>query len=350
MRDSAQDLAQAVVRFFNSDWTKPRFEHFCHERGCCKGHSQRAAVEQGVALLVDFIFRPLAKILPAESRWGAFGPSLALQAAGHLCHRILPRVLRRAFGKFEQLRKDDGDDVADFRAHITKKTQQCVDFHSRQDTLQTLLVALLVTAPVDRLSSRLQHLVNRTGNILGTAGLASAGGGAGGALAACLACQRHLWGLVNGWDDSCPQAVLVNAVKHHLGHTASSHDALRAAALSVGAAIWARLEVLYGAWPWRLFTSGEQAGRTGCDLEVRRPFLAEHECCLDEPFGQWFRRLATTECDFDKPAIQTLLDRLRREGATSMPPEAFWRRSRPLRHVRGKTWPRWPNAWGTWGY
>ena len=108
IRDSVQDLAQAVVRFFNSDWTKPHVEHFCQERGCCQGHSRRAAVEQGVALLVGFTFRPLAKIVPAESRWGTFGPSLALQAARHLCHRILPRVLCRAFANAEQLRETDG--------------------------------------------------------------------------------------------------------------------------------------------------------------------------------------------------------------------------------------------------
>ena len=112
-------------------------------------------------------------------------------------------------------------------------------------------------------------------------------------------------------------------VKHHLGHTASSHDALRAAALSIGAAVWARLEVPYGAWPWRLFTSGEQAGRARCDLEVCRQFLAERVCCLDDPFGQWFRRLAATERDFGKPATQTLLGQLRRQGARSMPLEGL---------------------------
>ena len=137
MRGSA-GLAQAVVRSFNSDRTKPQVEHFCHARGCCQGHSSRAAVEQGVALLVDFIFHPLAKIVPAESRWGTFGPSLAVQAAGHLCRRSLPRVLRRPFANAEQLRKDDGDAVADVRAHITKKTKQRVELHSRQDTLSLI--------------------------------------------------------------------------------------------------------------------------------------------------------------------------------------------------------------------
>ena len=83
------------------------------------------------------------------------------------------------------------------------------------------------------------------------------------------------------------------------------------------------MEVPYGAWPWRLLTSGEQAGRAGCDLEVHHQFLAEHACCLDDPFGQWFRRLVATERDFGKPAIQTLLGQLRRQGAANMPLEGL---------------------------
>ena len=138
---------------------------------CRSGAGRRAAG--------GFHLRPLAKIVPAESRWGTFGPSLALQAAGHLCHRILPRVLRRAFANAEQLRDGGGDDVADFRAHITKKTKQRVEFHSSQDTLHTLLVALLATEPLDKLSARLQHMDHRIGSVLGTVGLAGAGGGGG---------------------------------------------------------------------------------------------------------------------------------------------------------------------------
>ena len=309
---AADGLACEVARFFNGDWRSRRIQHYCYAAGCCQNHRRAAAVDRATALLAEFLLTPLSVGLPAENRWYTFGPTLALQAAGHLCHGVLPRLLARAFAHVGAAPPDvEGEDS--FHLHMTRKTKQCLEFHTCPNSKQTLLVALLATQPVDRLSASCQHLDHHSG---AAREVTSPNG-------SLYRCQRHLWSLLNAWERSTAQAAQVSAVRHHLGSGLQAQDALWTAVLEIGGAVWARLEVTYGNWPWLLLACADDGEHGGAGQPalgpsaLQRRFFEEDACCLDAWFSEWFRKALSGPGDFRRPEVQTLLHRLARQIATT---------------------------------
>jgi hypothetical protein len=99
--DAASDTSVALFedfkRLLNGDLRAPRIEHYCHSPGCCDGHQRAAAVKAIVILLLECFFNSMGVDLPAESRWYTFSPHLARQCGAFFTHRILGRVLSKAY-------------------------------------------------------------------------------------------------------------------------------------------------------------------------------------------------------------------------------------------------------------
>ncbi len=67
------------------------------------------------------------------------------------------------------------------------------------------------------------------------------------------------------------------------------YNDFRGYTLAVSAAVWARLDVKYSNWPWRLLrgvTSSVQSDLVDSELNS---FYDEDECCLDSWCGLWLR-------------------------------------------------------------
>ena len=81
-----------LADMLNGDWSRPQLQHFCHKPNCCQDVAE--ATEKIYSLLLSAWFEPLGVTIPSVTRWHTFGPVLAIQAGGILCHQILGRVLR----------------------------------------------------------------------------------------------------------------------------------------------------------------------------------------------------------------------------------------------------------------
>ena len=309
----------------NGDWTKSVVQHYCVDAACCQNFSRSCAIAKITSLLAEAFISPISTRLPAQNRWYTFAPALCAEGGGFLCHRILPRVIRRAW-KPEELRENDAAAAADdpdreqstWKVYTGKKLRKAVAFVQEPDTPQTLSVSLLTTQPLDFLSARLQHL-DATSTARGE--LAAKNG-------LLLQCQQSLWLLLNAWKDS-QTAECFTAVLSDLRATQGDHfdfEAMLAefyrATLEVGSAVWARLEVRFTSWPWKLIT-GLWPPRYGFSaaeaLQVHLDFWSECECCLDGWFSLWLRRKLTCAADLKLPHFQMLIEALAKHiTATNM--------------------------------
>lgn len=108
-------------------------------------------------LLVKSMFADMGTSLPACNRWYTFSPHLARQTCALYTHGILRRVLSQAYSKHSAPQGEVDPD--DFHSMSHQRHLSSLDFVKDQPSTASLMgVALVVGAPMDRLSFRLQHL------------------------------------------------------------------------------------------------------------------------------------------------------------------------------------------------
>ena len=194
-------LGRALLRDLNGDWKKPQIQHFCRDRHCCDGFQSSVAKCRITSILAEAFFGPLGSAMPSEMRWYTFGPTLSIQAGGMFCHRIVPRVIQRAWGgdvqPIDEVADADGDgggqgSVSSWKVHTGKKLRTSVEF--MQDALAPLVigVATLTTEAVDYLSARLQHLDHTSEAMIELIAKDSL----------LDECQEQLWSTLNTWSPS----------------------------------------------------------------------------------------------------------------------------------------------------
>ncbi len=268
--------------------------HFCAFRTCCNNYDVNTCLNKVLGLLIEMWFGPLGKRLPAENRWYTFRVTLQVQAGGHLCHKILPRVLQKVFGDRAQQEPDipgDEDDVDDFTVDRTKKSKKSLAFHSDDVTMETLTIALLASGPVDKLSARIQHL-DTTGDsmreLVAEPGLLGQ-------------TAKDLWRIIHG-------DAAISLLSHVLPVLLCRVCwALRVATMEIAAGLWSRLENRYRNWPFRLLR-GKQPPRNGDMREdvgnLHNEFWTAKECCLDSWFSEPFRKKLQCPGDLDRACLQ----------------------------------------------
>ena len=85
---------------------------------------------------------------------------------------------------------------------------------------------------------------------------------------------------------------MVSHLPEYVGQDSDRHKCyskFRAFTLTIGAAVWARLDLKHPAWPWRLLRGVRTlVGSALADAELDA-FYNEDECCLDSWWGLWLR-------------------------------------------------------------
>jgi hypothetical protein len=98
-------------------------------------------------------------------------------------------------------------------------------------------------------------------------------------------CRRHLWHLCNPASADAPERTQwpLQMLRYHFEEAEFQvMDECIAHTVAVSAQIWARVECIFHAWPWRLLQScTPRVGWPQAD-HVLQDFLSEEGCCLDE--------------------------------------------------------------------
>lgn len=123
----------------------------------------RDALCQGVfsAIVSAGLLGGVCNVIPAKSRWGTCAQALASQMCGCLCHSVLPRALKRAFGNMfaRQLAEsevaDDGDD--NFRKVLRSKIARSIAWTGNQAKLKFRVAVSLVSEHLDHLLMVMQQ-------------------------------------------------------------------------------------------------------------------------------------------------------------------------------------------------
>jgi hypothetical protein len=176
----------------------------------------------------------------------------------------MQRVLLQALKEPEEESDGDAEDEARaFRILAGRKLKKCRAFLGDESCARSLAIASVGTAPLDKLSSRLQHL-DSVGSACAELSMPRG---------VLYTCQTHLWSLLNDWSlmrHSDKWQVVVS----HLGDAATLQQESRLALLSISGHVWSRLELRYGGWPWRHFY------RSLVKLPSQLP-QRSMRCCLD---------------------------------------------------------------------
>ena len=164
------NIASSVKPFLaivNGDPRRPKCSHWCS--GCCVDEHgvssrQQAVVNFHAALVTVGIFGGMMDVMPATSRWHTCGNSLALQTAGILFFKILPRAWKLAFGETYVPRNLTHSD--DYHLYVRNKTYRALLWLNSEDTPLKSAVDTVLTAFVDGLLMTLQHLEEQSLSLL----------------------------------------------------------------------------------------------------------------------------------------------------------------------------------------
>lgn len=147
--------------------------------------------------------------------------------------------------------------------HVGKKLRHCCDtLRDKIACAKLWSIGLFATEAVDHVSARLQHL-DVAGHSMRE--LVSPHG-------VVYGFHQHTWSLLNPASDLGSDAhrlKLAALVSYFAslptggGTESEIYEDLRGYVLSVSAAVWARLDLKYASWPWRLFRGiiGEEFAR-----------------------------------------------------------------------------------------
>ncbi|CAK0894137.1 unnamed protein product [Prorocentrum cordatum] len=297
-----EDMLQAFLECFNGDHRRPQVQHFCHKENCRCGRSLDSCVQVMVEISWKLWFEDVGSDLPAQNRWYTFAPHVARQTGARMCHQLLRRVLERAFVPQPQQPDDDSH-----HSHCHKRLVTARDFVVDRSCPELLGFALLVTLPIDHMSLRLQHLDATDGGSVAELCDTSDKG---------IIASTHMkyWELCNVWAASAGSEYS-RSLWWYLEAVADSTeeqflDNLRRHCVGLSAAVWARIEIKYSNWPYRLM----------CEQYVRGSFTAASPCCLDSWCSGPLRMKLQTEDDLERPQIKKLIQELRRKylKATNM--------------------------------
>ena len=131
--------------------------------------------------------------------------------------------------------------------------------------------------------------------------------------------HAHVWALLNPWSaGSAHSQKMFTMVSHLCEYVGPGFDRqkcynkFRAFTLTIGAAIWARMDLKYSAWPWRLLRGVRtSADTTLADAELNA-FYNEDKCCLDSWWSLWLRSTLVSRQQLFDDKFQSLLRHLER--------------------------------------
>ena len=299
-------IAGKLKQMCNGDLRARTLTHFC-PAGCCYAtgiKSRRAiAVEKTVAALSDAWFNGLGSQC-SKNKWYTFEPVLTKQLGGMLWSNVLPRAVLR----MDLDSGSDPDEVAnvadldDWAVHNSRKKKKSLEVMGNRDSPVTFAIAAFVTAPVDKLSKRLQHLdeqpngqtlVELTDNCRGP----------------LQAAQQQLFSAMELDGSSwVPLSCLLDHFNSVSRHGLISR--VKAAVLNVSAQLWLSIECCFWEYPWTLVRLANPRYSDEKKRKIREAFFQASFCDLDEEFSLPLRLALSGPADLEQPTVLQLLDRL----------------------------------------
>ena len=310
------DVAAALQLTLNGDWCRPQLQHYCWQPGCCENRSRQVAIEKIYSILVAAFFDPMSSYIPSTSRWHTFGPTLAVQAGGLLCHSILQRAVQILDPEVQDYGEVDQDDGVDsWKVHVNKKLKACLrTLGDQAATLQTWSLGLFATEAIDHLSALLQHC-DATGFALRE--LVSPNG-------ALHAFQVHTWSLLNPWSGELKHSQKLSTLLAHLARSLGDgfdkqacYNEFRGFTLAVGSAVWSRLQLKYWSWPFLVLRGIQPVAPTADAAAVLHEFWEAPACCLDSAWGLWFRASLASEDELSSMDVQMWLREIERKAPST---------------------------------
>jgi len=157
-------MAPALQSMINGDIRARNPQHWCS--GCCvdsEGNSSReVSVDRSYAAIVGSgMFGGLGNTDPAKNKMWSVHFAFATILLGMLFNMLAPQVWERVFGgsnKWEDIKKGKGGADEDFHILVRSKIYRALLFLTRDMTQTVVCAVTLVTAPLNHLAQRLQHL------------------------------------------------------------------------------------------------------------------------------------------------------------------------------------------------
>ena len=150
---------KCLFQFLNGDWREGRITHFCSGRDCCLDLNHCKQQVYGALLGVDVTFSDETN-MPSVDDWGSCGASASRALFGYGCHRVLPRMVERAFPNYRRtVEVDDNSDGATlYRAKLTKKMNRVKWWVSNREAQSSIIAYGLCGAHIECLIKRLDSI------------------------------------------------------------------------------------------------------------------------------------------------------------------------------------------------
>ena len=130
----------------------------------------------------------------------------------------------------------------------------------------------MASTPLEKVSSRLQHLDSSSGSAKELVMPKSL----------LHQCQTHLWQILNPWQESqyCKHLKALWKVVSERGALWDGFVAeARGSVMSIGGAVWARLEVRFANWPWKLLAGFMMDEHGKMVVRLQAMLYARKHCC-----------------------------------------------------------------------
>ena len=273
--ERVEAACQAILDCNNGDWSNPWCQHYCYKPECCGGQRLPLAekiilrAQRMTTLFMQFLFQRLGDVECCSSKWWTLQETEGLQAFGHLCSRIMPRVMLRSLQPQEvDVNDDEGLFRVAWKIYAIKKNNMVIEHLEDPQSAWSVSSLGVLTMPLDKLSNQAQHL---DGN--GRASLVHLVRD-GGMSHRCADTLCRLTLLVHNW---------ASTLLAHFEDAAWCYIDFQDRSAELSAMHWVRSIVVFSCWPYPLLASHlmtEVQRRNLWDL-----FLAAPMCCLDEDFG-----------------------------------------------------------------
>jgi hypothetical protein len=171
-RDSKVQAATTLLSLLNSDWRMGRLTHHCgHGCGCESAENCKEKVY--AALLACDVLSSCGTRLPTKKDWGSTWVHCGQQSLGHLCHRVLPQSIAKAFPNWDAMAPPEqpGEDanlgdVEQFRKFLRCKVWRCSKVLHDEEKRVHWVVTTWTVEPLDHCLMRLQWLDGQSSGFL----------------------------------------------------------------------------------------------------------------------------------------------------------------------------------------
>lgn len=278
--DPKVQSARRLLGLLNSDWRSARLTHHC-SGGCSCSSSDDCKEKVYAALLACDVLSSSGTRLPTKKDWGSTWMHCGQQCLGHLCHRLLPSAVARAFPHWDSMQAPEQPsedttlgDVEQHRKFLRCKVWRCNKVLQDESKRLHWVVTTWTVEPLDHCLMRLQWLDGQSSGLLD-------------AIAASrspfVRCRRALAEMLD--TDASSH---LSPVRHFFQGQEDLDDIILKQCAGMAADVWIRF-MEYEQFPLRLGSCVDARLGEAERKDVAQQFFALPECCVYTDMGSKLR-------------------------------------------------------------